>query len=172
MLRDCALDSTALVRRSDSSITFFGKHSPMLLPLLPIILLLPLSNRDVKGNNVALLAVAASAASCLCRRCCRRDHCCRCCVDAAVVDVGWQRHQIRVGVLPNALARHTSSRSRMPVPPPFPITCTTPHSFSSMRWATATGGGGGGGRGVHWLVWLLVFEQNISLECVCVKNLT
>ena len=115
----------------------------MLLPLLPIILLLPLSTRDVKGDEVAALAVAASAASC--RRRCRhrrRHRRRRRRVDAAIVDVGWRRHRIRVEVFPNALARRTSSRSRMPAPPPFPITCTTPHSFSSMRWATATGGGG------------------------------
>ena len=142
----------------------------MLLPLLPIILLLPLSTRNVKGDDVTALAVAASAASC-CRRRHLRHGCRRRRVDAAVMDVAWQRHRICVGVFPNALARRTSSRSRMPAPPPFPIMCTTPHSFSSMRWATATGGGGGGGRGVHWLVWLLVFEQNISLECVHVKNL-
>ena len=78
----------------------------MLLPLLPIILLLPLSTRDVEGNNVAALAVAASAASCR-RRCRRRRHCRRRChVGAAVVDVGWQRHRIRVSSLPDALARH------------------------------------------------------------------
>ena len=137
----------------------------MLLPLLPIILLLPLSTREVEGDNVAALAVAASAASC--RRRCRQRHYRRRQrrVDAVVVNVDWRRHRIRVGAFPDAFARHTSSRSRMPAPPPFPIPRTTPHSFSSifkqylfrgkprenqhyMRWATATGGGGGS-RGVH-----------------------
>ena len=132
---------------------------------LPIILLLPLSTLNVEGDDVAALAVAASAASC-CRR--HRQRChrrCRCRVDAVVMDVGWQWHQIRVSMFPAALACRTSSLSWMPAPPPFLIPCTTPHSFSSifkrylfggkprenqhhMRWVTATGGGSGG-RGVH-----------------------
>ena len=63
----------------------------MLLPLLPIILLLPLSTRDVKGNDVAALEVSALAASCRRRRR-RRHRRRRRRVDAAVVDVGWRRH--------------------------------------------------------------------------------
>ncbi len=69
------------------------RHRRRLTLTLPIILLLPLSTCNVEGNDVAALAVAALAASCHRCRHQRRHRRRRCHVDAAVVDVGWQRQR-------------------------------------------------------------------------------